>query len=101
MNGPPDAAANDCRLHFDSTQFASYTRTGMYLKYVVWPAVYLYESGPIMKRGVAQGFNGEPEAKESAIVEKGEKSKNTFDTNYVDADHVYHGNKFNSGVLKR
>ncbi|KAK3578295.1 hypothetical protein CHS0354_004202 [Potamilus streckersoni] len=45
---------------FDTTQFVSYTKTGMYVKYVVWPALFLYKDGPIMKKGVAQGSQGKP-----------------------------------------
>ncbi|KAL3879558.1 hypothetical protein ACJMK2_031852 [Sinanodonta woodiana] len=43
------------KMHFDKDKFMSYTMSGNYIDYVVWPAVYLYKDGPIMKKGVAQG----------------------------------------------
>ncbi|KAL3879562.1 hypothetical protein ACJMK2_031856 [Sinanodonta woodiana] len=52
---------NDSPLFFNTAKFVSYTRAGMYLEYVVWPAVYLYKDGPLMKKGVAQGVNIKPE----------------------------------------
>ncbi|KAL3879565.1 hypothetical protein ACJMK2_031859 [Sinanodonta woodiana] len=45
---------------FNATQFVSYTKTGMYVKYFVWPALFLYKNGPIMKKGVAQGSHEKP-----------------------------------------
>ncbi|KAK3580467.1 hypothetical protein CHS0354_035511 [Potamilus streckersoni] len=41
---------------FDMTKFRSYTRIGMYVDYIVWPALYLYKDGPIIRKGVAQGL---------------------------------------------
>ncbi|KAL3879688.1 hypothetical protein ACJMK2_031975 [Sinanodonta woodiana] len=49
------------KMHFDKDKFMSYTMSGNYIDYVVWPAVYLYKDGPLMKKGVAQGTNDEEE----------------------------------------
>ncbi|KAK3580458.1 hypothetical protein CHS0354_035500 [Potamilus streckersoni] len=43
-------------MPFDKLKFVTYTKSGDYIDYVVWPAVYLYENGPLMRKGVAQGF---------------------------------------------
>ncbi|KAK3580460.1 hypothetical protein CHS0354_035502 [Potamilus streckersoni] len=40
---------------FDRSKFMPYKQSGDYIEYVVWPAVFLHEDGPIMKKGVAQG----------------------------------------------
>ncbi|KAL3879697.1 hypothetical protein ACJMK2_031984 [Sinanodonta woodiana] len=45
----------DGRRYFDDTKFVSYTRSGKYVKFIVWPAVFLHEDGPMLKKGVAQG----------------------------------------------
>ncbi|KAK3578299.1 hypothetical protein CHS0354_004206 [Potamilus streckersoni] len=42
---------------FDNTCFISYTHNGMYVEFVVWPALFLHEGGPLLKKGVAQGTN--------------------------------------------
>ncbi|KAK3580468.1 hypothetical protein CHS0354_035512 [Potamilus streckersoni] len=52
---------NDFPLYFNTTKFVSYMRAGMYVEYIVWPAVYLHKDGPILKKGVAQGVNIKPE----------------------------------------
>ncbi|KAK3581618.1 hypothetical protein CHS0354_024444 [Potamilus streckersoni] len=46
---------------FDKAKFVSYTTSGNYLDYVVWPAVYLFKCGPLIKKGVAQGTNDDKE----------------------------------------
>ena len=40
---------------FDETLFKAYTKAGKKIKYVVWPAVALYEGGQTLMKGVAQG----------------------------------------------
>ncbi|KAK3594515.1 hypothetical protein CHS0354_030862 [Potamilus streckersoni] len=42
--------------YFDSDKFRSFTETGQHVAFVVWPALYLFEGGPLLKKGVAQGF---------------------------------------------
>lgn len=41
----------------DHTAFKDYTKTGRYVDFVVWPALYLHEGGPLLCKGVAQGTN--------------------------------------------
>ncbi|KAK3580469.1 hypothetical protein CHS0354_035513 [Potamilus streckersoni] len=43
------------RRYFEDKRFVSYKRSGKYVKYFVWPAVFLHEDGPMLKKGVAQG----------------------------------------------
>lgn len=39
---------------FNSNVFRQYTRTGKTVDYVVWPALLLYEDGPVASKGVVQ-----------------------------------------------
>ncbi|KAL3879559.1 hypothetical protein ACJMK2_031853 [Sinanodonta woodiana] len=97
-NRPPSDDATDVPLYFDTTKFSSYTRAGMHVEYVVWPAVYLYKNGPIVKRGIAQGINIQPEVRESTVEMKGVNSNDTSDTIHADADHEYNGDSPNDDV---
>ncbi|KAL3879706.1 hypothetical protein ACJMK2_031993 [Sinanodonta woodiana] len=40
---------------FNKDFFMEYTEKGHKVSYVVWPVLYLYKNGPLMKKGVAQG----------------------------------------------
>ncbi|KAL3879324.1 hypothetical protein ACJMK2_031624, partial [Sinanodonta woodiana] len=40
---------------FDTDKFRCYTRSGSHVAFVVWPTLYLYEAGPILMKGIAQG----------------------------------------------
>ncbi|XP_053398968.1 centrosomal protein of 152 kDa-like isoform X2 [Mercenaria mercenaria] len=42
---------------YDTSIYKPYTKTGKFLDFVVWPAVYLHEGGPLLSKGVAQGRN--------------------------------------------
>ncbi|XP_053398949.1 myosin-7B-like isoform X2 [Mercenaria mercenaria] len=42
-------------IHFDTNIYKPYTKSGKYVQYIVWPAVYLHEGGPVLCKGVAQG----------------------------------------------
>ncbi|KAK3581620.1 hypothetical protein CHS0354_024446 [Potamilus streckersoni] len=99
-NGQPGDDANDFPLHFDTTKFVSYTRAGMYVEYVVWPAVYLYKNGPIVKRGVAQGLNREPEANELPVEMTGEDSDDNGDIINADADQGYNADSSNNDIIQ-
>ncbi|XP_061184925.1 uncharacterized protein LOC133192937 [Saccostrea echinata] len=39
---------------FNTDILRKYTKTGGYLDFVVWPALYLHENGPVLSKGVAQ-----------------------------------------------
>lgn len=39
---------------FDKDVFRCYTITGEKVKFVVWPAVFLHNSGPLVTKGVLQ-----------------------------------------------
>ncbi|KAK3578297.1 hypothetical protein CHS0354_004204 [Potamilus streckersoni] len=56
IKSPPmyiSAATTD---KFDHNLYTSYTKSGTRVSYVVWPTLFQYENGPIMKKGVAQGI---------------------------------------------
>ncbi|KAK3607018.1 hypothetical protein CHS0354_020444 [Potamilus streckersoni] len=40
---------------FDTSLFRFYTRSGKYMEYCVWPVLLLYDGGPLLAKGVAQG----------------------------------------------
>lgn len=42
-------------LNFNTDMYKPYTKTGKYVDFVVWPALYLHEGGPMLSKGVAQG----------------------------------------------
>ncbi|XP_060589654.1 uncharacterized protein LOC132744879 [Ruditapes philippinarum] len=42
---------------FDTNVFKPYTKSGKYLHFIVWPALFLYKDGPMLCKGVAQGKN--------------------------------------------
>jgi hypothetical protein len=34
-----------------------YTKSGKFIDYIVWPVLYLFQGGYILKKGIAQGMN--------------------------------------------
>ncbi|KAL3878812.1 hypothetical protein ACJMK2_031140 [Sinanodonta woodiana] len=42
---------------FDSNLYRSYTKSGSFVDFCVWPLVRLCENGPILTKGIAQGTN--------------------------------------------
>ncbi|KAK3594525.1 hypothetical protein CHS0354_030873 [Potamilus streckersoni] len=42
---------------FDSSAFKPYTESGNKIEFIVWPAMYLYQNGPLLCKGVAQGMS--------------------------------------------
>ena len=45
------------KIEFDTSLFKEYTKKGKYVDFIVWPIMYLHRNGPILSRGVAQGYN--------------------------------------------
>eukprot|EP00105_Crassostrea_gigas_P000950 XP_011412931.1 PREDICTED: probable DNA double-strand break repair Rad50 ATPase isoform X7 [Crassostrea gigas] len=43
-----------CGTTFNADVLKRYTKTGGYLDFLVWPALYLHEKGPVLAKGVAQ-----------------------------------------------
>ena len=39
---------------FNSDVLRKFTKIGGYLEFLVWPALYLHENGPLLSKGVAQ-----------------------------------------------
>jgi hypothetical protein len=42
-------------MHLDTSVFKTYTKSGEFVDYIVWPPLYLHENGPLLCKGVAQG----------------------------------------------
>ncbi|KAK3607095.1 hypothetical protein CHS0354_026302 [Potamilus streckersoni] len=53
---------------FDKNHYKEYTEKGPRVSYVVWPALYLYKDGPMMRKGVAQGTGKRRKGKESSNI---------------------------------
>ncbi|KAK3582924.1 hypothetical protein CHS0354_009731 [Potamilus streckersoni] len=50
------AEKNDgSEMIFDLDKFRAYTKSGERVAFVVWPALFLHEGGPILYKGIAQG----------------------------------------------
>ncbi|KAL3879709.1 hypothetical protein ACJMK2_031996 [Sinanodonta woodiana] len=60
---------------FNKNHFMEYTEKGHRVSYVVWPVLYLYKNGPLMRKGVAQG---EGKQIEGNNVEDGSPKPNAF-----------------------
>ncbi|KAL3879695.1 hypothetical protein ACJMK2_031982 [Sinanodonta woodiana] len=60
MDVPQSDDKNDLILLFDEAKFVHYSVKGMYMEYVVWPPLYIYKDGPLLKKGIAQGSNINP-----------------------------------------
>ena len=41
---------------FSKDEFKAYTKLGQYIDFVVWPPLLLYKRGPLLAKGVAQGW---------------------------------------------
>ncbi|KAL3879569.1 hypothetical protein ACJMK2_031863 [Sinanodonta woodiana] len=55
MKDPPMYIFCEKEDVFNKNHFMEYTEKGHKVSYVVWPALYLYQNGPLMRKGVAQG----------------------------------------------
>ncbi|KAL3879333.1 hypothetical protein ACJMK2_031633 [Sinanodonta woodiana] len=41
----------------DLNKFRPYTKSGKIVDFVVWPALFMHEGGPMLARGIAQACN--------------------------------------------
>lgn len=55
VQDPPLVLSATSSSKFDSKIFREYTKRGPNIDYVVWPALFLHEGGPLLVKGVAQG----------------------------------------------
>ncbi|KAK3607098.1 hypothetical protein CHS0354_026305 [Potamilus streckersoni] len=62
---PPMYIFCDKEAVFDHNKYASYTKAGTEISYVVWPVLYLYKNGPLVRKGVAQGQKRDSKVKAS------------------------------------
>ncbi|KAL3878810.1 hypothetical protein ACJMK2_031138 [Sinanodonta woodiana] len=47
----------DKRETFNPDHYRGYTKSGKFIEFCVWPVVYFHENGPILTKGIAQGYN--------------------------------------------
>ena len=77
---------------FDGQLFTTYTTEGRKVKFIVWPAVLLYNDGPILRKGVAQGKKKK---------KRSTKRSSIGQTNTESADyHIDNTNDGNTDQLK-
>ena len=59
VQDPPVAFASlpDKGSRLDTDFLKPYTKSGTHVDFVVWPPLLLYENGPILAKGVAQGYD--------------------------------------------
>ena len=59
IQDPPLYLSHTLSKIFDHEAYKVYTESGEYTSFVVWPALYHHEGGPLLQKGVAQGFTPE------------------------------------------
>ena len=59
IQDPPLYLSHTLSQTFDYEAYNVYTESGEYTSFVVWPALYRHEGGPLLQKGVAQGYNHE------------------------------------------
>jgi hypothetical protein len=59
VQDPPLVLNDKAQDRFDTNTFKDYTKRGPFVEFVVWPALLLHESGPLLAKGVAQGCIGQ------------------------------------------
>lgn len=57
VQDPPMHLYNTLTKTYDSSKYRDYQTNGPHTAYIVWPAVALYERGPLFSKGVAEGTN--------------------------------------------
>ncbi|XP_052794167.1 rho-associated protein kinase 1-like [Mya arenaria] len=60
IQDPPVVVAPELQHggNFDTDFYKAYTKSGPLIDYVVWPALCLHEKGPLLCKGIAQGYDG-------------------------------------------
>ena len=72
---------------FDTNIMRSFTKTGKFVNYVVWPVLYLHENGPLLSKGVVQGKKAKKESpvpNHMDLADGDSKREEKDDTNGVD-----------------
>lgn len=41
---------------YNKTEYKEYVQSGDKVRYIVWPALYLHEKGPLLYKGVVQAY---------------------------------------------
>ena len=59
IQDPPLYLSHTLSKIFDHEAYEVYTESGEYTSFVVWPALYHHEGGPLLRKGVAQGYTPE------------------------------------------
>ncbi|XP_052794310.1 myosin-1B-like [Mya arenaria] len=60
IQDPPVVVAQEVQHgeNFDTDFYKAYTKSGPLVDFVVWPALCLHENGPLLCKGIAQGYGG-------------------------------------------
>ncbi|XP_053399063.1 uncharacterized protein LOC123556866 [Mercenaria mercenaria] len=64
---------------FNTDMYKAYTRTGNKVDFVVWPALNLHTNGPVLCKGVAQGYT-EVTRRSRSVPAKSRKKNESYET---------------------
>lgn len=73
---------------FDSSMYKAYTRTGDTIDYVVWPAMLLYEEGPVLAKGIVQCLQSFQDCKSAPSTPLVDTSSNVHPGSQVLTDNT-------------
>lgn len=74
--------------------YQPHTRSGTHVDYVVWPALLLHEGGPVLAKGVAQGYGEKARRTLSPLsARKTVQGTETGTTHYHDRYATYNSNR--------
>ena len=75
LNDPQLDFQIDCKsgAPFNKDEFKAYTKLGQFIDFVVWPPLLLHKGGPLLAKGVAQGYG----TQQGNLKNPGAKSKET------------------------
>lgn len=72
--------------------YQPYTRSGTRVDYVVWPAMLLREGGPVLAKGVAQGYDEKARRTQSPISSRKTVHGTEADTTYSHGRYATYNN---------
>ncbi|XP_052793227.1 uncharacterized protein LOC128227064 isoform X2 [Mya arenaria] len=86
VQDPPvyvDSNVNKHKQPLDKNLYKYYTQKGKLVDYVVWPVLFLKKDGPLLSKGIAQGFVDQMQSEDQqAMVGGSGENTETIDTHF-------------------
>ena len=89
-------------LEFESTNkewYKKFTSPGQIVDYIVWPAVFLYENGPLLGKGIAQFVNADSDSNSREVTNENQtqlsKQGSVFGVQLADNTKSFNNNGTN------